>query len=181
MNLRTALRSIFPEMILGILSICRYTLGTMYAVVVVFEKLKGSNECALIATELQIFYHGHSDLGHKFNNARLNLAQVNPLAADLDLRITSTQNRDSAIGVVSHQVSTPIHSASRSLGANVCSEGRICDKSRCSLDGVVAIPTGDLWALDNKLSHCTDGHKSVVVVSVHDPVLDAADGSANVG
>jgi hypothetical protein len=109
-----------------------------------------------------------------------NLAQFNPLAIELDLRILSADIAHGSIGVVANQVPSLVH-ASSVIYATVGRQGRspsgVGDESFCSFDFVIEISTGNGRTFDHELAYTAHRHELVMVPWMHYPESASASGT----
>jgi hypothetical protein len=101
-----------------------------------------------------------------------NLFQLDPLAADLDLGIFSTDELQPPYRVVPNQITCFIKSPATALssgGGRATQPARIVDKACCGLDFIIQIPSAHQGPFDEEFTHSTNGGELVVVRWTNDP------------
>ncbi|KAI6749840.1 hypothetical protein QX201_002675 [Fusarium graminearum] len=103
----------------------------------------------------------------------LDLAQLNSLSMELDLCIFPSSDMKGAVVVVSDKVACLVHPSRTAMVWLIERPFRINDESLTCLLGLFVVLPSKGVAFDNKFSNSSNWHKTVVVVSVNNPAMDA--------
>src|SRR5689334_8101502 len=95
----------------------------------------------------------HAGIGEQLG---LDLAGLDPEAADLDLLIIATEEHQISIGQIAGEIASTVHSCPGLLG-----EG-IGDEALCGEGGAMEISTGDAGASDEELADGSERYRLAV-------------------